>query len=248
VVLEGRLVISRALARADWRVTRLLLTPPAEAALRSVLADTPDKRRPAVELVTPDELSAVGGVRFHQGCLGYADRPASRRWDDLPLDHAPGGRTVVVVLDDVRDPDNVGSIFRTALAFGVTAVLLAPGCADPLYRKTIRTSMAAVMALPFAAAEPWPGVLDALRARGFLLVATTPDAGADDLGQAVATMTDSQDVSQPVALLVGSEGAGLSPAALARADRRVRIPVTSAVDSLNVAAATAIVLYALRAS
>jgi len=248
ITLEGRIVVSRALAHPGWRVIRLLVTPAAQAALRDALDAMPPDRRPTVEVLSAEELTAVGGFQFHQGCLAYAERPAPVSWQQLDLDGGRRGqnrtahRRTVIVLDDVRDPDNVGSIFRSALAFGVSAVLLGPGCADPLYRKAIRTSMAATLSLPFAKLEPWPDALDDLRALGFTLVAATPDAdarGLDDAAEAVRQ-------SAAIALLVGSEGAGLSAAALARADERVRIPVGSAVDSLNVAVATAILLYEMR--
>ena len=248
ITLEGRIVVSRALAHPGWRVTRLLVTPTAHAAIRGAIEATPPERRPTVEELTTEELTAAGGFQFHQGCLGYAERPEPVSWRQLDLDgnltarDRTAHRRTVIVLDDVRDPDNVGSIFRSALAFGVSAVLLGPGCADPLYRKAIRTSMAATLSLPFAKLELWPDALDDLRVQGFTLIAATPDAratGLDDAAEAVRQ-------SAAVALLVGSEGTGLSAAALARADQRVRIPVGSAVDSLNVAVATAILLYERR--
>jgi len=258
ITLEGRIVVSRALAHPGWRVTRVLVTPTAHAAIRGAIEATPPERRPTVEELTTEELTAAGGFQFHQGCLGYAERPEPVPWRQLDLDgnltardrtardrtahRRTAHRRTVIVLDDVRDPDNVGSIFRSALAFGVRAVLLGPGCADPLYRKAIRTSMAATLSLPFAKLEPWPDALDDLRARGFTLVAATPDAGTRELDAASERIRQ----SAAIALLVGSEGAGLSAAALARADERVRIPVGSAVDSLNVAVATAILLYELR--
>lgn len=239
VVLEGRFVVQRALALPQWHVTRLLLTPSAHAALESDLLRTPPARQPAVEILSRADMAAITGIRFHQGCLGYAVRPAPAAWPDLNLPIESG--SLIVVLEDVRDPDNVGSIFRSALAFGARAVLVGPGCADPLYRKAIRTSMAAALALPFAAALPWPGVLDDLKTRGFAVVATTPDRRAEPIAEVAASLD-----RRPVALLVGSEGHGLSQAALTASDRMARIPVAG-VDSLNVAHATAIALYAITA-
>ena len=119
-------------------------------------------------------------------------------------------------------------------------MLLGPACADPLYRKTVRTSMAAVLALPFAEASPWPDMLWELRAAGYTLVALTPEASAEPLPAVAASLGHAR-----VALLLGSEGEGLSPAALAAVDRRVRIPMAPALDSLNVATAAAVALYAL---
>ena len=148
-----------------------------------------------------------------------------------------------MVLERVGNADNVGAIFRSAAALGATAVLLDAGCADPLYRKSIRTSMAASLSLPFAEAAPWPDMLDELRAMGVAVIALTPDAGAMPLRQAAAAAA-----GRPVALVAGHEGEGLSPGAMARAAIRARIEISPAVDSLNIATAAAIALYELRSS
>jgi tRNA G18 (ribose-2'-O)-methylase SpoU len=157
-----------------------------------------------------------------------------------PRNPGTSKRQIVILLESVRDPDNVGSIFRSALGFGARAVLLTPGCADPLYRKTVRTSMAAVLSLPFAEAMPWPATLRELRTAGYTIVALTPDLSAEPLPRVARSLGDA-----PIVLLLGSEGDGLSPAALAETDRRVRIPIEPALDSLNVATAAAVALYAL---
>jgi len=147
--------------------------------------------------------------------------------------------SLAVALEEVSNADNVGGVFRNALAFGAGALLLSPGCCDPLYRKAIRTSMAATLRVPFARVERWPGGLEAVRAAGFALVALTPAADARDIGAFTA------DPGRParIALVVGTEGAGLSAAAEAMADARVRIPMAPGVDSLNLATATGIALY-----
>lgn len=137
----------------------------------------------------------------------------------------------------VSNPDNIGGIFRSAHAFGAAAVLLGPGCGDPLYRKAIRTSMGATLDVPWGVLADWPGDLRELEARGFTLVALTPDASARALREVVA------ESAKPIALLLGSEGFGLTsgPMALACA-ARIPMPNGSA-DSLNVAAAASIALY-----
>jgi tRNA G18 (ribose-2'-O)-methylase SpoU len=147
--------------------------------------------------------------------------------------------TVVVVLEAVANADNVGGVFRTAAAFGADGVLLSPSCCDPLYRKAIRTSMAATLRVPFARMEDWPHGLAALRARGFTIVGLTPRAEAQPL--------DIFAASRParIVLLVGNEGAGLSREAEAAAERLVRIPIRPDVDSLNLVVATGIVLSRL---
>lgn len=235
---EGRLVVSRVLASPEWRVRRVFLTRAAEEALAPVLAAIEPARRPQIDVMSGDALDEAGGFHFHQGCLAWVERQPSRAWTELlPL------RPLVeriVILEAVRDPDNVGSIFRGALALGASAVLLGPGCADPYYRKTIRTSMAAVISVPFAPAAPWPEALVAARERGFEVVALTPAAEADALPDAAAELA-----SRPVALVVGSEGDGLSADVRSRASRLVRVPMSAGVDSLNVATSTAIALYAL---
>ena len=237
-VAEGRYVVRRLLSLPQWRLRELLLTPVAEQALRDDLARTDPARRPDVRVVDQAELDRVGGFKFHQGCLGYAERPATPHWRELDL--SEDSTAPLVVVEAVRDPDNLGSIFRSALGFGARGVLIGPACADPLYRKTVRTSMAAVLALPFADASPWPGMLGELREAGYTLVALTPDEHAEPLPDAAASLGRSR-----VALLLGSEGEGLSHDALAAVDRRVRIPMAPALDSLNVATAAAVALYAL---
>ena len=129
---------------------------------------------------------------------------------------------------------------RSASALGIDALLLDPSSCDPLYRRSLRTSMGEALSLPHARTDALPGGLAPLRAAGFLLAALTPDAAAMD----VATVAAAHH--ERLALLLGAEGPGLSAAVLAEADVRMRIPVATGVDSLNVAAAAAIAFYALR--
>jgi tRNA G18 (ribose-2'-O)-methylase SpoU len=130
-------------------------------------------------------------------------------------------------------------VFRNALAFGADAVLLAPGGAHPLFRKSVRVSMAATLAVPFARAEPWPDALGKLRAEGFLLLACVAQPGALDLRSFGA----GRPLPERVLLLFGTEGEGLSAAARAAADLEITVPTSGAVDSLNVATASGIVLH-----
>ncbi len=191
----------------------------------------------------PAVLRDVTGYRFHQGCIALAALPTPQSFTDvLPLLRETG--SLVLVLEGVTDPDNVGTIFRSALAFGVDAVLLGPGCAHPLYRKALRTSLGTALRVPFfeADASSWPDELDLLAQSGFARLALTPAAEARPLGDAVLALG-----AAPVALLLGSEEKGLSDAALVRATTRVRIVHDTGIDSLNVAAAAAIALHALHA-
>jgi tRNA G18 (ribose-2'-O)-methylase SpoU len=176
-------------------------------------------------------MNEIAGFNIHRGCLALAERPALAEVADLALDDA----RLLVVLEGVNNPDNVGGIFRSAAAFDADAVILGPSCSDPLYRKSIRTSMAATLVVPFAGARPWPQAIAGLRARGFTVLALTPSTDA--------TAIDDLPAFDRVAILVGAEGEGLSGAAMHAADYRVRIPMTGAADSLNVTVAASIAMY-----
>jgi tRNA G18 (ribose-2'-O)-methylase SpoU len=177
-------------------------------------------------------LNAIAGFDVHRGCLGIADRTPAAELDELLSQTSR-----VVVAEAIANPDNVGSVFRNAAAFGAGGVLLSPGCADPLYAKAIRTSAAATLQVPFAMAEPWPDALARIRRSGFVLVGLTPDPRAVILDAALPRLR-----GRRVALLIGSVNQGLTDGARAAADLLVRIPMAAGVDSLNLAVATGIVL------
>jgi tRNA G18 (ribose-2'-O)-methylase SpoU len=180
-------------------------------------------------------LESITGYRVHRGALASLARPQLPALDDV----LAGARTVVV-LEDLVDHTNVGAVFRNAAALGVDAVLVSPGCADPLYRRSVKVSMGSVFAVPWTRAEPWPWALDMLRELGFRVLGMSPDPS----GVALA----SARLDGRVAVVLGTEGEGMSGAARARCDDSVRIPMAAGVDSLNVAAASAVVLYALGAA
>jgi tRNA G18 (ribose-2'-O)-methylase SpoU len=235
-IAEGRQVVRRLLSARRYRARSALLTPPALDALREALeaAGVP------IYVVRQDIVRAILGIEFHHGCLAVGERgkepPAER-----VLAEARG--TTVVALEDLGDASNVGAIFRSALAFGAGAALLSPGTADPLYRKAIRVSAGAAVALPFARFPDWPRDLKRLRDAGYALIALTPRAEARDIAEVRALTPPPR-----VALMVGTEGRGLSDEALAAADLHVRIPMAPEMDSLNVATAAAIALHALSRS
>lgn len=229
-VAEGRLVVRRLLESRRYPVRSVLVNDAARRSLADVLDAAPGHT--AVYVAPARIIESVTGYDIHRGCLALAERPA-----EPPADALLDGRTIVI-LERVIDADNMGALFRNAAAFRANGVLLSPGCCDPLYRKAVRTSSGAVLAMPFATTAPWPESLDAIRARGFVLVATTPRPDADDIRDALPPLR-----ARPMALLFGTEGDGLSEAAMARADRRVRVPIAAGVDSLNVATAAAIVLH-----
>jgi tRNA G18 (ribose-2'-O)-methylase SpoU len=229
---EGRTVVRELLGDARYRVRSLLVTGTALDALGEDLGRLASGTQ--VFLVERAQLDRVSGVRFHQGCVGAVDAPAELAAASLL---GPDVRRVVV-LEAVTDPDNVGSIFRNARAFGAQAVFLNPRCASPLYRKAVRTSLGATLRVPFAPLE-LPDGLAWLRERRFRVLALTPGPDAVDL--------DDEPAFERTALLLGSEGDGLSPEALAAADVRVRIPMAAGADSVNVATAGAIVMQRIYA-
>jgi tRNA G18 (ribose-2'-O)-methylase SpoU len=179
-------------------------------------------------------LRAVAGFPVHRGVLAAADR-----WVLPDPAEVLAGCRRVAVLEDINDHENLGVIFRSAGSLGLDAVLLSPRCCDPLYRRSVRVSMGHVVAVPWTRLEPWPEALDRVVGAGFSLIALTPAADAEPL------TVWSPAAGERVAVLLGAEGPGLSPAALAAAHRRLTIPMRQAEDSLNVASAAAIAFYAL---
>lgn len=213
-------------------VVSLLLNEAAFRALETSLAAIPEDA--PVYICETDEFRAITGFNLHRGCLALAKRPPERAANEIV-----DGAHLILVLEGVTDADNVGSAFRNAAAFGADGVLLSPTCCDPLYRKAIRTSMGSVLRMPYARLAHWPGDLATLKANGFTLVALTPRDSAIDL--------QACEKRPRMALLVGTEGPGLTPDAEAMADVRVRIPIHRNVDSLNLATATGIALHYLGA-
>ena len=228
-IAEGELVIRELLA-SSYEVRSVLVTPARLARLEDVvtLIDAP------VFVAPPAVLEAVAGFALHRGAVAAASRPAAVAPEAL----LAGARTVAV-LEGLNDHENIGTLFRNAAALGVDAVLLSPTTADPLYRRSVRVSMGCVLRIPFATLAPWPDALATITAAGFELVALTPGADAEPV-----TVLD--DLTGPVALLLGAEGPGLTAGALRAARRRIRIPMRAGVDSLNVATAAALAFHRLR--
>lgn len=223
-VAEGRLVVARALALPHLRIRSVLVT---EAGLRSL--SIPESSL-VVYLAPQDVLNAVTGFNFHRGCLALVERPVEHTVADLLATRH------VLALEGINNPDNVGGIFRVAAAFGAGGVVLDPTAGDPLYRKAVRTSMGASLVVPNVRVERWPEALGDFRAAGFVVVALTPDRRASTIDAVAA------ERPERVVFVLGAEGPGLSGEVLSSADRRVRIPTTDAVDSLNVVVAAGITL------
>jgi tRNA G18 (ribose-2'-O)-methylase SpoU len=233
-VAEGRLVVRRLLQRSPYPVRSVLLSETALAALRQTNEDFPPPDIP-VYVVRTSDFAALSGVHIHRGCLALGVRPSPPVMGDLL-------RTarLVLVLESVANADNVGGLFRNAEAFGVDSVLLDPRTCDPLYRKAIRTSAGASLTVPFTRIAPWPAALVLLRSEGFTCVALSPGRDAVPLDTFAA-----RPLPARLAILVGSEGIGLTPEARSLVEEAVRIPMVPGIDSLNVAVAAGIALSRL---
>ncbi|MGC8626470.1 MAG: TrmH family RNA methyltransferase [Acidimicrobiales bacterium] len=226
-VIEGKLALQAALS-SRYPLISVLVLKRRLGALRGL----PMPAGVPVYAVGEEVMRQVTGFDVHRGVLALAQRRP-----EPALSGLLAGSRLVVVAEAVNDQENLGAIFRNSAAFGAGAVLLGPTCADPLYRRSVRVSLGHVLRVPFARLVPWPASLEVLEMHGYVLVALTPDVDALAVQQAAAELQASK-----VALAVGNEWAGLSQAVLARA-RPVRIPMASGVDSLNVAAATAVALH-----
>lgn len=228
VIAEGVLVVQRMLA-SRFTPRALLGTDRRLTELRDDLAGT----EAPYYRVSADVMAQAVGFHLNRGVLAAA----SRVTEPSVAEVVEGARTVVV-LEGVNDHENLGSIFRNAAGLGVDAVVFGSGCADPLYRRAVRVSMGHALLVPYAKGADWPAELVWLKEAGFRLLALTPQGDARNLAEAMAEVSD-----EPVALLVGAEGPGLTAAALRISDIRVRIPMSRGTDSLNVATAAAVAFY-----
>ena len=228
-IAEGEKVVRRAV-EAGYEPRSFLMAERWLEGLSDVLAtaDAP------CYVVTEGLAEQVTGFHVHRGALSSLHRRPLPSVDDV-LD---GARTVLV-LEDIVDHTNVGAILRSGAALGVDAVLLSPRCADPLYRRSVKVAMGAVFSLPWTRVADWYDALPDLSRRGFTTVAMTLAPDAVPLEDAVRGL-------DRVALVLGGEGHGLSPRWEQAADRRAIIPMAPGIDSLNVAAATAVACYALQ--
>jgi len=230
-IAESAKVIARAVA-AGHRPRSVLVQDKWLADVEPLLADAPET---PVYLVNGDVAESLTGFTVHRGALAAMHRPPLRSVADVVA-----GARLVVVLEDIVDHTNVGAAFRSAAGLGADAVLVTPRCADPLYRRSVRVSMGTVFQVPWTRLPEWPEASDLLHDAGFTIAAL---ALADD---AVSLDAFAADPPARTALLLGAEGDGLSRRALAAADTIVTIPMAGGVDSLNVAAASAVALWALK--
>jgi tRNA G18 (ribose-2'-O)-methylase SpoU len=225
-IAEGEKVVRRAVA-AGFEPRSFLMAP---RWLES-LGDTLEASTAPCYVVSDDLAEEVTGFHVHRGALASLHR---RRLPSLTQTLA--GARSVVVLEDIVDHTNVGAIFRSAAAMAFDAVLLSPRCADPLYRRAVKVGMGAVFTTPWTRLPNWYDALPVLSAQGFVTVALTIAPDAEPLEAAVANVTK-------VALVLGSEGHGLSQRWERSADRRAVIEMRADIDSLNVGAAAAIACY-----
>ena len=188
----------------------------------------------------PEVLEALVGYHIHRGVLASVERPR-----ELTVAEVVGDSGDIALLEGFVEPTNVGLAFRAAAAMGFAGVVLSPDCADPLYRRSVRTSMAAVLHMPWARSTSWESTLMGMQAQGIALIAFTPDVQVDDI-----TMVLNRVVKpgKRVAAAFGCEGAGLRTRTLTMANHRARIPMDLGIDSLNVGATVAVVGFALRAA
>jgi len=235
-IAESSKVIERAI-RVGHRPRSFLMTERWLADIEQVLDRTGVDRTDVPTYVgSPEVVDAITGFHVHRGALAAMHRPAP-----VPLADLLAGARRIAVLEDIVDHTNVGAIIRSGAALGVDGFVISPRCADPLYRRSVRVSMGAAITLPHHRLTSWPGGLEDVRAAGFTIVAL---ALTDD-----AVPLDEFETALPhsIAWMLGTEGTGLSARAIAAADVVVRIPMSSGIDSLNVAAASAVAFWSSRA-
>ncbi|MCK4873898.1 MAG: RNA methyltransferase [Phycisphaerales bacterium] len=248
---EGELVVQRALAlfqAGELDMHSVLVNAARLQAMNEALAPLPERGVP-VYVGAQDILDRITGFHVHRGCLAVGKCPARATLDQVlptptltptltPTPTPTAARSLIVVCEALRHVDNLGVIFRNAAAFGADAVILDPQSCDPLYRRTLRVSIGHSLTMPWTRLSPWPAALSQLTARGYTLVAMAITDSA----------TPIHEFAWPerTALLLGTEGPGLSWRTLDLCSAVVMAPMAPAVDSLNVGTASGIALYAAR--
>lgn len=235
---EGRVVLEALLSRGRHPLRSLMVSRRRVPALLPVLVQVP----PAVPIyVTPHEVMLeVAGFNIHRGLLALGERGAAASMSvDGLLSSLEGERQTVLALEGLTDVDNVGACFRNAAALGADVVLLDGRCCDPLYRKAIRVSAGHALGVPWARGGVGAGWVREMQASGFCVAALC-------LSERAQPLIPGRRPSERLALVLGTEGSGLSEETLEAADVHLSIPMTPGVDSLNVAVAGAIALYSVR--
>lgn len=235
---EGRVVIQALLDHGRYGLDSVLVSRKKLPGLMDIMERVPAEV--PIYVVDHETMEKVVGFSIHRGLLAAGRRKPLMRTEDVLAELPQEGPRTVLVLEGLTNHDNTGACFRNAAAFGVDAVLLDRTCCDPLYRKSIRVSVGHALALPYGHGEPIEGVLRGLKAAGYKIAALALSDRSEPLDSC-------QRPAEKLAVLLGTEGTGLSKAALALADYHFEIPMAGCVDSLNVAAAGAVSLFALRA-
>ncbi len=207
-------------------------TPRVVYATAAALAKTPELARFDPAEIAPHVAEKLSGTKSNQGVFALFETPVP------PADTLDTARRILA-LEGVQDPGNVGTLLRSAAAFGFDAVVLGPGCASPLSPKTLRSSMGAAGRLPTLHTEDLPAALQKLRARGVTTLATAlyRSRPLDEAGN---------DFPGGLCVVIGSEGQGLTDATVAACDLAVRIPMTDQVESLNAGVAGSVLLWQFR--
>lgn len=248
-IAESPKVIDRALAAGREPISLLVEKPWIEG--MSQTFDVVDKRWGTdipVYVASPEQLRQLTGYRLHRGALS-----AMRRWPLPSVEETCRDARRVAVMENIVDHTNVGALMRSAAALDVDAVLVTPSCGDPLYRRAARVSMGTVFQIPWTRIGGddkhfWPRRgLEELRSLGFTTVAmalSDDSISLDELTRRLNNSPESADHIDKLALIFGTEGDGLSRHTIAGADLTVKIPMSHGVDSLNVAASSAVAFYA----
>ena len=234
-IAEGFLVLERVIA-AGLSIRVILTDHKRVSRVEESISAIPPENRPDIAIAAPDLLEHITGFRVHRGVLASVERPP-RPGVDQVID--TGG--CLLALEGLVDPTNVGLAFRSAAAMGFTGAIISTDCADPLYRRSVRTSMGAVIHMPWTRDANWPDSLQAM-AQSMSVIALSPDPACPDLDEVLKTRR------RPVAAVFGTEGAGLRRPTLDIIAACARIPMAQGIDSLNIAASVAVVGYALRSA
>ena len=250
-IAESPKVIDRALAAGREPISLLVEEPWIEG-MADTFAFVDEHWGPSVPVyvASPEQLRQLTGYRLHRGALS-----AMRRWPLPSVAEVCRGARRIAIMENIVDHTNVGALMRSAAALDVDAVLVTPSCGDPLYRRAARVSMGTVFQIPWTrigteSRHAWPfDGLEELHGLGFTTVAmalTDDSISLDELVRRLGSAQDEPDHIDKLALIFGTEGDGLSRHTIANADLTVKIPMSHGVDSLNVAASSAVAFYSTR--